>query len=83
MPSKKPFDIKKAITKGRAGVTHPGAKGSPKIIGPAVIKVLAMKQHATASSKDKPSAITTGAPANAVAPDMTIPCKNSAVRNFM
>ena len=52
MPSKKPFDMKKAITSGRAGVTHPGAKGSPKMIGPAVIKVLAMKQHATASSKD-------------------------------
>ena len=54
-----------------------------QIIGPAVIKVLAIKQQATASSKDKPSAITTGAPANAVAPDITIPCKNSAVRNLI
>ena len=75
--------MKKEITKGNAGVTHPGARGSPNIIGPAVIKVLAINEHATACSKLKPSAITTGAPANAVAPAITSPCKNSPVKSFI
>ena len=75
--------MKKAITSGNAGVTQPGASGSPNIIGPDVIKMLAIKQHATACSKLKPSAITTGAPANAVAPAIIRPCRNSPVRNFI
>ena len=72
-PSKKPFEIKKAITKGSAGVTQPGARGSPNIIGPDVISVLAIREQATACSKLKPKAITIGAPAKAVAPEITKP----------
>ena len=65
--------MKNAITSGNAGVTQPGASGSPNIIGPEVIKILAIKQTARASSKFKPNAIATGAPANAVAPEITSP----------
>ena len=42
-------------------------------IGPEVIKILATKAHATACSNERPSAITTGAPAKAVAPAITNP----------
>ena len=65
--------MKNAITKGSAGVTHPGASGSPNIMGPDVIRKLAISEQATACSKLNPSAITTGAPASAVAPDITKP----------
>ena len=65
--------MKNAITNGSAGVTHPGANGSPKTIGPDVIRMLAISAQATACSKLKPSAITTGAPANAVAPAIIRP----------
>jgi hypothetical protein len=53
-----------------------------KIMGLEVIKKLAIKQAAIASFKDNPRAIPTGAAASAVAPDMTKPCKNSAVNNL-
>ena len=70
----KPLEIKNAMTNGKAGVTQPEAIGSPKIIGLEVIKKLAIKQTATASSKLNLNAIaTTGAPARAVAPDITKP----------
>ena len=55
-PDAKPFEPKKIITSGRAGVTHPAAIGSPKIIGLEVIKKLAIKHTATACIKSKPSA---------------------------
>ena len=71
----KPLDIKNAITSGNAGVTQPGANGSPKIIGPDVIKKLAIKHTATACMKVKPKASTTGAPARAVAPEIIKPCE--------
>jgi hypothetical protein len=51
-------------------------------MGLEVIKKLAIKQAAIASFKDNPRAIPTGAAASAVAPDMTKPCKNSAVNNL-
>ena len=38
---------------------------------------------AIASSKDNPRAIPTGAAASAVAPDITKPCKNSAVSSLV
>ena len=47
--------------------------GSPKIIGPAEIKVPATILKATASSKVKPSFIAKGAAAKAVAPEITRP----------
>ena len=78
-----PLVIKNPITNGRAGVIHPAAIGSPKIIGLDVIKTLAIKQAAIASFKDKPKAIPTGAAARAVAPDITSPCRNSAVSSFV
>ena len=68
-----PLAIKKPITNGKAGVIHPAAIGSPKIIGLEVIKTLATKHAAIASFNDKPRAIPTGAAARAVAPDITIP----------
>ena len=61
------------MTNGKAGVTHPEAIGSPKIIGLEVIKTLAIKQTAIASSNDNPRAIQTGAAASAVAPVITKP----------
>ena len=71
------------MTNGKAGVIHPAAIGSPKIMGLEVIKKLAIKQAAIASSKDNPRAIPTGAAASAVAPDITKPCKNSAVNSLV
>jgi hypothetical protein len=71
------------MTNGKAGVIHPAAIGSPKIMGLEVIKKLAIKQAAIASSNDNPKAIPTGAAASAVAPDMTKPCKNSAVNSLV
>ena len=71
------------MTNGKAGVIHPAAIGSPKIMGLEVIKKLAIKQAAIASSRDNHSAIPTGAAASAVAPDMTKPCKNSAVKSLV
>ena len=64
-------------------MTHPGAIGSPKIIGPAEIKVPATILKATASSKFSPSFIANGAAAKAVAPEMTKPCRNSGALNLM
>ena len=61
------------ITIGYAGVTQPGANGTPNIIGPDAIRVPAIKESATPSSKVKPIPIAIGIPANAVAPDITIP----------
>jgi hypothetical protein len=40
--------------KGSAGVTHPGASGSPNIMGPDVIRKLAISEQATACSKLNP-----------------------------
>ena len=68
-----PFAAKAAITIGTAGVTHPGAIGSPKKMGPAPIKVPAIKLKATPSSKVRPSPIAIGTAAKAVAPEITIP----------
>ena len=47
--------------------------GSPKINGPAEIKVPATMLKATASSKLKPSFMAKGAAAKAVAPEITSP----------
>ncbi len=68
-----PLVIKKPITKGRAGVIHPAARGSPKMIGLEVINTLEIKQAAIASLSVKPRAIPTGAAAKAVAPEITKP----------
>ena len=61
------------MTIGTAGVTQPGAIGSPNIIGPAEIKVPATILKATASSNVNPSFIAKGAAAKAVAPEITRP----------
>ena len=61
------------ITIGTAGVTQPGAIGSPNISGPALIREPATNETATASSKVSPSFIARGAAANAVAPLITMP----------
>ena len=77
-----PFAANAAITIGTAGVTQPGAIGSPKNIGPAPIKVPAIKLNATPSSKVNPSPIAIGTAANAVAPEITMPWKNSPALKF-
>ena len=70
-----PFVIEKsAMTNGKAGVIHPGAIGSPKIIGLEVIKYTSYKSrlqllHLMTILK----LIPTGAAASAVAPDITKP----------
>jgi hypothetical protein len=71
------------MTIGTAGVTQPGAIGSPKIKGPDEIKVPATILKATASSKLKPSFMAKGAAAKAVAPEITRPCKNSGALNLI
>ena len=52
---------------------HPGAKGTPKIIGPDAIKVPEINDNATPSSNESPIPIAIGIPANAVAPEMISP----------
>ena len=74
---------KTPITIGYAGVIHPGANGTPKIIGPEAINVPEINDSATPSSKDRPIPIAIGIPAKAVAPEIIIPCKNSAVLNLI
>ena len=62
------------MTNGKAGVIHPGAIGSPKIIGPEVIKDTSYKTGCNCFiSMTILKLIATGAAASAVAPEITKP----------